>query len=688
MKKHLIFVWIIAALPALAQRKASPNEAPPVAASVYHIGVVARNYGDSVVLRFAPQEALFWKAAIRAGGFTVKRLKIQNGQTTETNQATIRPWALADWKQRTKPTDSTAAACAQLMYGKIRTFDTQKPNLNDLVTQKNDQNTMFAFALLIADASPLHAQGMGLRFVDKTVRKKERYLYTVQLLNTPNFRHEPAKVVVETDEVYQMPSLPPIRVKSLDRQVEISWDNRLSGNFFSSYWIEKSDNNGQTFRRINKRPWVPDAQITALYTDSLRQNYRPYQYRIVGITPFGELSEPSVVLTVAGRDMVAPTPVSYLKAEHITGKQVRLTWEKKIIEPDLAGFIVGRANNAEGPFLPISTNILSKNTQTFTDQATELNGMNYYVVSAIDTARNVTRSIPAYVMLKDNDPPSKPKGLRGSIDTLGIVRLQWTPNPEIDTQGYMVYFANDPKHEFIPLTTDFLAEPFFTDSITLKTLSKDIYYKIMAFDMHQNPSGFSDIATIRKPDRVAPVAPVFERFFVSDTAVSLSWQNSVSEDAVSQLLYRKEGKGNWREIAQLPQKQQQFIDKTIKPSTAYSYALAAVDDAGLRSMMSFPLKVTVYKSGYQPVVAGLSAQLSADKKTVLLRWNKPNSLPSRIIIYRQSPSSPLTFYEKIDGATVEFKDKFLGESNYQYAIKAIYANNDETPLSPLVMVNR
>jgi uncharacterized protein len=567
------------------------------------------------------------------------------------------------------------------MYGKIRTFDAQKPNLNDLMTQRNDQNTMFAFALLMADNSPINAQRMGLRFLDKTVRKNERYLYTVQLLNAPNFPHQAAKVVVETSEPYQMPPLPPINVKGLDRQIEITWDNRAAGSFFSAYWIEKSDNGGQSFRRLNKRPWVPDARANALYSDSLTQNYRPFQYRVVGVTPFGELSLPSPILAVSGRDLQPPAPVGYLKAQHIKGREVKLTWEKKVVEPDLAGFIVGRSNSADGPFLPISTAILPKDARTFTDQATELNGMNYYVVSAIDTARNAMRSTPAYVMLKDNDPPSQPKGIRGSIDTLGIVRLQWLPNPEPDIKGYMVYFANDPKHEFIPLTPDFLIEPFFTDSITLQTLSKEIYYKIMAFDLHQNPSAFSDIASVRKPDRVAPVAPVFEQFFVSDTAVSISWQNSVSEDVVAQLLYRKEPNGAWREVAKLPKNQQKYADKTIKPSTSYTYALAALDDGGLRSAMSFPLKVSVYRLGYQPTLTGIVSQLSSDQKTISLRWNKPTQMPSKIVIYRQTATEKMTFYDKINGQNTEYKDTLVSTGVYQYRLKAIYENGDETPLS-------
>lgn len=136
-------------------------------------------------------------------------------------------------------------------------------------------------------------------------------------------------------------------------------------------------------------------------------------------------------------------------------------------------------------------------------------GTNYYIVSAMDTAGNAAPSVPAYVIMTDTIPPDKPKGLFGKIDSSGIVHLTWKLGNEKDLMGYLVYAANDLKHTFVPVTKDFIADSTFTDSITLKTLTREIYYEIVAFDKNRNPSHYSDALELKRPDKIAPVAPVF-----------------------------------------------------------------------------------------------------------------------------------------------------------------------------------
>jgi uncharacterized protein len=688
MKNYILLFLVTLFLPALAQKKDKKSDNAIAPASEYHISAIARNYGDSIVVRFAPEEPVFWKASIRTGGFTVKRKRIENNKTIETKEFLIKPWSLEEWKSRCSLSDSTAAVCAQLMYGNTRKFHANKPALGDLMNQANDQATVLGFALTIADISPFHANGLGLRFVDKNIAKNTRYLYSVELLNQPTLPHQPGLTVIETNEIYTMPLLPEISSKGLDRNVEMTWKKGGAATQFSAYWIEKSEDGGRSYRRLNRYPWIPDAQVDALYTDSIKQNYTPYQYRFIGITPFGDLSLPSPIITILGKDLTPPSSVGYFKAEHLADRQVKFTWENKNMESDLNGYILGLGPTAEGPFAPVSLSLIDKNLRTITTEVPELTEMNYFVLSAIDTSGNAGRSIPAYLQIKDNNPPSPPKGMVAKIDSLGIVQLQWAPNEESDLMGYMVYFANAKDHEFIPLTRDFLAEPFFTDSITLKTLSKEIFYRLRAYDRHQNPSELSEIFTAKKPDIIAPMPGVFETYFVSDSSVNFKWQNSVSEDAVTQIIFRKESNGPYKELTKLPISQREYDDKTVKQGMDYTYAIVTVDDSGLKSPLSFPLKISVYKSGYQPAITGVMAKQAIDKKSVLVTWSKPTTQPKKIIIYRQTKNEPLSFYDKIDGNILEFKDTSIGNANetYTYSIKGIFAQGEESIMSTKVVV--
>ena len=87
-----------------------------------------------------------------------------------------------------------------------------------------------------------------------------------------------------------------------------------------------------------------------------------------------------------------------------------------------------------------------------------------------------------------NTPPAAPVGLKGRIEKTGLVYLSWDANKEDDVKGYKVYFANAADHVFTQITTEPDSLNNFVDSITLKTLTKDIWYKIAAVDYNNNHS--------------------------------------------------------------------------------------------------------------------------------------------------------------------------------------------------------
>src|SRR6056297_3068879 len=142
---------------------------------------------------------------------------------------------------------------------------------------------------------------------------------------------------------------------------------------------------------------------------------------------------------------------------------------------------------------------------------------NYYVIQAVDTAFNVSSSIPAAVTLIDTIPPAAPVWLSGDIDSLGVVTLKLENKPENDLMGYRLYKANYPDHEPSVIFEGFVDDDTlqdeiptaFTDTVTLNTLTPRIYYKIKALDFNFNQSGFSEMMVIERPDTIPPTAPVF-----------------------------------------------------------------------------------------------------------------------------------------------------------------------------------
>ncbi|GAB3998709.1 hypothetical protein GCM10028807_47140 [Spirosoma daeguense] len=656
--------------------------------------VKAKTTPDSVILRWQPTNELLWKVANQVG-YTVERYTVSTDTTKrwERKVFSLKPWQVADW-QKNAPTDTMGAVMATMAF-ENRSAGSAGNSLGAIVQVKYDNDNRFFLSMLMASYYPAQAERMGLRLADHTVQKGQKYLYKIYApTSQKKIQSDTALVYVDTDKSDPLPTLPEIKAENGDRSVRLKWNRIYADLRFTGYYYERSDDGGRTFRRRNTRPFVqvfsnvPDevkSEITI--NDSLPQNYRKYEYRVIGITPFGDLTAPSPVLVVIGHDLVPPSPVTNLKAVNTEGSTVQLSWTKTAREGDLAGYNVSKSASSEGPFLPMTDKPLPPNATTFIDRTANEFNRNFYVVTAVDTAGNVAPTMPAYVAMKDRGAPAKPDGLSGKIDSTGHVALNWKRNAEPDLLGYMVYVANAPDHAFTPLTPDFLADESYRDSITLRTLSEKIYYRVVAFDKSRRASPYSEILELKKPDRVPPVSPVFDKFLAADSSVTLHWANSSSDDIVSQLLYRKEaGKdADYQLLTKVDRMKSEFVDRTVLPRHEYQYVVVAVDESQNQSPRSFPQRVRTYDSGVRKGVNNVTVSASAGQP-VQLRWT--GSGTGRVLIYRKVGEQPLRIIDNVPVLQQSYQDGSAQKGTYQYALKIVYADGGESPLSSFVQVVR
>ena len=654
--------------------------------------VIGRNYGDSMVIRWAPTKPTLWYLANKSG-YTIIRYQFENKKILIATKkilgsAPIKPWTLNEWKKQAQPSDSLAAVCAELLYGKSKVEVTTNKgvNLKDALNSNYDMQNKHGMALFLADQSSFLANGLGLRYTDKDFEKGKSYVYVVYALTDPKIiKSDTSAVLINSAEILPVPEMPKVKIEELDRTVKFTWNRQIASAFYSGYYYERSDDYGKTYKRLNRRPYTqlttesnPAKNSTIELNDSLPVNYKQYFYRIIGVTPFGDYGKPTSPLAVMGRDRTPPSPPVQISAKNTINNQVKISWTKKIKEPDFMGYMIGRGLNAKGPYMPLVNKLLPPGTTEFIDFNANMHGTNYYVVSAVDTAGNAAASIPAYVIMKDTIPPAKPVGLAGKIDTTGIVHIHWKLGSEPDLLGYLVYSANDLKHTFIPVTKDFLVDTTFTDSVTLITLTKNIYYKIRAFDRNRNPSIFSEPLELKRPDKVPPVSPVFNNFSLNDSGVNLKWVTSSSDDVASQILYRREKGKEWIPYAKLTVKTDSYFDKDVKKQQWYEYSLEAINKAGLHSQKSFPMNVRMYDSGKRRNVANFIAVKSADNKSIQLSWKYSEKGDFWYVIYRSIDDKELMTYKIVPFDKHSFTDSNLKKGIYKYSIKVVYKDGGES----------
>lgn len=671
------------------------------------IGIHAKKSGDTITLKWFPYSPALWKLSLKKG-YRITRITYDSKNniidTDTLNQGKpIMPWTkqqLDSYFEKTKDTLAYASTgvlfpASDIPYIK-KAKNNDELNFGDLIQQRDNLNVLHLFASILSIRSQVASTALGLRYTDMVSSKTEKYLYIIETL-VPQESYLSNKAIIKVGFGFwedRKPVMPNVTTKSMDKNVILSWNRMASSLDFNMFHLEKSVDEGRSWSRINKFPYLPSDDDNKdgynpnfNYKDSIVENYVKYLYRVGGIDPFGEIvwSEPVVGF---GTDKTPPLPPMNAKGENVNENEVHLSWVNPTDNTaDLVGILIGRGQNIAGPFVPLTETPLAPTQTSFIDKTADPFGTNYYVIATIDTASNAAIHAPVYVLMKDSIPPTKPLNLNGKIDTLGNVVLSWEGYNQADLLGHQVLFANQKDHVFTVVTPGHLVLPIFYDSISIRTLTKKIYYKVVTFDKNFNRSPDSEILEITRPDIIAPVTPVIYDYFVSGTKVDLKWNVSTSPDVKQQNIYRREvADGNeFMFLVSLDPKISSFIDVGLQPNRPYEYVIQAVDSSGLKSDLSYPLNIRTYQQSNLTKVKNLKAIKSKDTGFVHLDWEfEKLDIPSKYIIYK-GQDDKIVQYKYVD--TNKYIDKNPSVSNLTYyAISIITEDGTTTDLSDLVMV--
>ncbi|OLB49056.1 MAG: hypothetical protein AUH99_12320 [Candidatus Rokubacteria bacterium 13_2_20CM_2_70_11] len=189
---------------------------------------------------------------------------------------------------------------------------------------------------------------------------------------------------------------------------------------------------------------VAGNRVTA--TDSRGLAYgRRYTYVVVTADSLGRTSPPS--RRASTTYIAAPEPPTSLAARP-GEREARLSWQPpaRLVDGSPATgpltYEVLRAPTADAPLLPVATAALGE--QALTDRPLENERTYHYAVRAVRTEGGT----PAYsapsarvaVTPRKTTAPSPPANLV-AIPSASTVRLSWSPSPEPDVAGYLVYRA-------------------------------------------------------------------------------------------------------------------------------------------------------------------------------------------------------------------------------------------------------
>ncbi|MCP4460095.1 MAG: hypothetical protein GY816_19035 [Cytophagales bacterium] len=679
----------------LEPRDMSSSEIDSVEADFLAIRV--KKYSDSVVVRWAPSTRRLWLKASKIGYF-IQRYTMPSPEQNESNiqpeidvlvdgLSPLLPWDSTRWSGALPIKDGYALIAAASTHGSLEVSG--DPGYAS--KHKQDMN-IYAMVLMSADRSTLAADGLALRYSDTDVEVGKTYYYQVglpdMLLNIPPDPALTLNNLVRFDGQNQVDTLVDLASTYMDHQVKLSWpvkQNRV----FSSYHIERSSDGGETYDSLTTTPYItqeiidPTTQQTYFqFLDSLSENYVHYTYRVTGLDAFAGSGKPQIVVGM-GVDLTPPKSPIIRSGTELNDGTIRVSWQLPDVPSDFARLSVDHAHNPQSQWTSIATESLTS-ADTFYIYKPEA-ASNYFRVTASDTAGNVSASFPIYVDIVDSMPPAIPSNLEGTIDTTGLVTLNWDMGKELDLKGYRVYYANNKKHEFTQLTSNIVYNDTVTYQISINTLSEKIYYKIQAVDNHFNHSAFTEILELAKPDTIPPVVPVFYPPKSSEEGIQLNWSLSSSLDVVEQYLIRYVSDSiEEAQTFPLSLNQSVYIDKSAEKGVMYTYQLIAVDDSGLESKRSFPVKARVVNKKQSPRISNLQVR-KRDQK-VRLTWDYSEMGDYRFTIYRNLGSNVVKRYRSVEGGERDFTDEAKEAGTYYYAVKVVHRDGSKSLLSEVVSI--
>ncbi len=640
--------------------------------------------GDSVLLRWVPSSFANWQLA-NTNGYRITRFGMDEyldlGGQDLTGKGVviaenIKPLPKADstWNrlQRTIP-------AAGFVYSSLHTPEKSNP---DPKKRELQQNITYGFSMKVCDDNPEVAKAAGLFFVDRTAKKGQKYIYRLEILNTNS-----AGVATADEKLSVLTAAANPSGQFRNRTMRLTFDVEKTREQYSGYIIERSDDS-INFTRINptllsfvKSQYEADKK-ELVYEDSLSKNGKLYWYRVRGFSYFGMIGPPSAVVRGKGKEEwnAYPIPDTCYSPDN---KKVVMQWTMPVLngETQLKGVCVLRSVKVNGKYTAIANSISGN---AFTDTAAKFT--NYYLLGAISSEGDTAFSFPFLAQLQDNTPPAVPKNVIGVIDTNGIVRLSWTAVVDENLKGYRVFRCNTLQEEFVEVSDSVITSISFTDSITLQTLTRDVYYSVRAVDHVWNNSDFSQPAKLKRPDKIAPVTPLVKNIYHTDSTVVLRWINSSSDDVASKKLIRS-ASGKSVELKSFGGRDtiSTFVDVTAEAGVKYVYSLVVTDSASNQSVLNFP--EMNFSPRVRPALKNFTATPDLEKRVIALKWDLPNQAVDRVIIYKGKEGEAIRSFRTLSGVSTSYIDNQLYPGNvYIYKVKVIMKDGSESKISEVKVI--
>ena len=612
--------------------------------------------GDSIILRWAPQDLYTWNYANRYG-YTLERQTLRSAGTKLSDEQVERstidfgdffPLDSSAWSESLDTNDRWENLAAGSLYGDFETFDPSVPpgSFEYYQNQSIALTNRFSFHLLASAHSMKAAKKLGEAYVDYDVTKGDSYLYRISFNASSKelpvtLRHD--HHLVYDNQLELLPEIDSVLADCQDSLVILEWNEYGTHASYVSYDIFKSKRRDGEFQRVNKVPVVSGKfdDYRLIFSDSLNNNVDSFYYKVQGISPFGFVGPESKTVAVKGVPKVEVRKSVIRITEELDSGQLIVGWESDTLSnPHVEGFNVHLSNGYAEVGYVVNHELLPPTQRQYLieDAPTTC----YVRVETILKDGGKLMSASRIVNLKDQIPPARPEALKCDLDTANnLVSMQWDWGPEEDIDGYHVMASWSDDQEYHMISDSLLRTSHYTFPIDTRRNGEDFFFSVRATDFRMNDSELAEGCKVTFLDVEAPAPALIRTFNEGRNYISFAWACSPSQDVVSHEIWRKsETSDEWKLLAadSLNQSVAMFTDSTnLKKKLRYSYQITALDGAG-NSTPSLIKKGKVWDDGMNENIAQFQLEVaSEDLDELMLSWKYfPPELIEKFIVYRTS----------------------------------------------------
>src|SRR5438067_2166821 len=303
-------------------------------------------------------------------------------------------------------------------------------------------------------------------------------------------------------------------------------------------------------------------------------------------------------------------PPTSLAAAAVSTDTIHLTWADSGLD---AGYSVERS--ADGAtFAAVGTTL--RNVTAYSNRALASAATYCYGVRSLGprgTASAYSSVVSAMTLGGDVNAPSTPTDLTASGARCGQVDLAWAASTDTGS-GVMAYNI----YRDGSLLARVMAPATVTSDANVGAFT--LYsYAVSAVDHAGNQSGSSNTATTTTPacpDTTPPSVPTgLSVSATSCSQIDVSWAASTDTGGSGLKGYNLYRNGAF--VTQVPVPATSTADQGRSPSTGYSYAVAAVDNAGNQSAPSAAVTATTPACALNPVLEGFVPAVGTARDVVV-----------------------------------------------------------------------